>query len=502
VSTLGYPFVETDMIGGSCQQPPPAKEVLVRWAQAAALTPLMYSSTSPLGAPDFKTGKWTKYDQQTIAEYRRATSAHERLAPYIWDQVQLTLKNGDPIMRPLFFDFPGDDRLPAIHDEWMLGPAVLAAPLMQPGDHRNIVLPAGKWLDVNQGTTIQGPTTLTGYPVPLGVTPAFVKLGAPGADKAIAALRRTDVPAAGARIEPGNTDTIGGKPTDVTVKLTNWKKRPYTDANVRLSVPAGWTAEAVTPAHVDEVKHGDTVTSTWRVTPTPDAAWGPHKVTATVSYKKGNGPKRDEASGAGTVTVEPVPGKGPISAPLKTHSTTPAAEKADYAQLNGQLAIWAGGSDLAGWDDERATIYRDAPAGTTTVIARVVDQKGGGVYAKSGVAIANDLTATNKGGYAALVVTASGAPEFRWDTDGNGTLDGLAGDAEVRRPAWLKLVRNGTTYTAFTSDDGEFWRAFEKPATVPSTAGAGHAGLVASAVNAGNPGLLVRSIFDNFKVTP
>ena len=51
MTSIGYPFVETDMIGGSCQAPPPTKEVLVRWAQAAALTPLMYSSTSPPGAP-------------------------------------------------------------------------------------------------------------------------------------------------------------------------------------------------------------------------------------------------------------------------------------------------------------------------------------------------------------------------------------------------------------------------------------------------------------------
>ena len=49
ISTIGYPFVETDMIGGSLSQPPPTKSVLVRWAQAAALMPLMYSSTSPLG---------------------------------------------------------------------------------------------------------------------------------------------------------------------------------------------------------------------------------------------------------------------------------------------------------------------------------------------------------------------------------------------------------------------------------------------------------------------
>ena len=109
-----------------------------------------------------------------------------------------TLKTGDPIMRPLFFDFPKDEASYTVSDEWMLGPAVLAAPMLGAGDHRDIVLPAATWLDVNHGTVIKGPTTLTGYPAPLGVTPVFVRLGARGADKAIAALRRTHVPAASA----------------------------------------------------------------------------------------------------------------------------------------------------------------------------------------------------------------------------------------------------------------------------------------------------------------
>jgi hypothetical protein len=49
ISTIGYPFVESDMIGGSGGQPAPTKDVLVRWAQSASLMPLMYASTSPVG---------------------------------------------------------------------------------------------------------------------------------------------------------------------------------------------------------------------------------------------------------------------------------------------------------------------------------------------------------------------------------------------------------------------------------------------------------------------
>lgn len=189
VSTIGYPFVETDMIGGSLSYPPPSKEVLARWAQAASLMPLMYASTSPTGVRDATTGEWVGYDRETVGLYRKAIATHERLAPYIWDQVRWTLKTGDPIMRPLFFDFPRDERSYTVADEWMLGPAVLASPQLDAGTTRDIFLPSGIWRDVNRGTLLRGPVTLRGYAAPLGVTPAFVNLKAAGATKALKAFQ-------------------------------------------------------------------------------------------------------------------------------------------------------------------------------------------------------------------------------------------------------------------------------------------------------------------------
>ncbi|WP_405547384.1 glycoside hydrolase family 31 protein [Streptomyces phaeochromogenes] len=184
VSTIGYPFVETDVIGGSLSYPPPTKEVLARWAQAASLMPLMYASTSPTGVRDATTGEWVGYDQETVDLYRKAIETHEKLAPYIWDQVQSTLKTGDPIMRPLFFDFPKDEASYTAADEWMLGPAVLAAPKLDEGTTRDVFLPSGTWRDVTNGKVVRGPVTLKGYAALLGVTPAFVNLKAEGATKA------------------------------------------------------------------------------------------------------------------------------------------------------------------------------------------------------------------------------------------------------------------------------------------------------------------------------
>lgn len=159
-----------------------------------------------------------------------------------------TLKTGDPIMRPLFFDFPKDEASYTVTDEWMLGPAVLAAPKLSSGATRSVHLPPGTWYDVNQGTVIRGPRTLKGYAAPLGVTPAFVDLKAEGAAKAVRALKRDDVPAASVLITPDAPATDSGRPFQVTTEVTNWGTGPIGSVKAALGLPDGWHAAAAGPS--------------------------------------------------------------------------------------------------------------------------------------------------------------------------------------------------------------------------------------------------------------
>jgi hypothetical protein len=89
-----------------------------------------------------------------------------------------------------------------------------------------------------------------------------------------------------------------------------------------------------------------------------------------------------------------------------------------------------------------------------------------------GIAVANDLTAPEKGGYAVLTMSAQYGVEFMTDSNGDGKLDTWAGGGSSYHPAWLRLVRDGTTYTAY-----------------------------ASAVNLNYPGQTTQAIFDRFDVS-
>ena len=172
---------------------------------------------------------------------------------------------------------------------------------------------------------------------------------------------------------------------------------------------------------------------------------------------------------------------GSVQEPYLTADTTSGGAR--YAQAGDQFAIWAGGQDLSGWKDEKGVIYRDDAAGEkATVQARLVSQNSASPVGKAGIALANDLTAPEKGGYAVLAMTESYGLEFMTDSDGDGKLDTWAGGGSTYHPAYLKLTRDGATYTAYSSKDGETWSQVGT-AQVPSAAGTGDAGMVASAAN-------------------
>jgi alpha-D-xyloside xylohydrolase len=82
-------------------------------------------------------------------------------------------------MRPLFFDFPEDERAWDVDDQFLLGPDVLVAPVYEPGARtRRVYLPSGaRWYDPATGHVLEGGTT-PDADAPLERIPVFVREGA------------------------------------------------------------------------------------------------------------------------------------------------------------------------------------------------------------------------------------------------------------------------------------------------------------------------------------
>jgi len=86
--------------------------------------------------------------------------------------------DGQPVMRGLFHEFPGDDRCWGDLDEYLYGPDLLVAPVVQAGaTSRSVYLPAGaRWTELHSGAVHDGGQDVT-VDAPLDVIPVFARDG-------------------------------------------------------------------------------------------------------------------------------------------------------------------------------------------------------------------------------------------------------------------------------------------------------------------------------------
>jgi alpha-glucosidase len=78
----------------------------------------------------------------------------------------------------LLYHFPDDPATYQLHDQMLLGPSLMAAPIYHPGrEHRHVYFPQGAWYDWWTDERISGPTHLLAH-APLECMPLYVREGA------------------------------------------------------------------------------------------------------------------------------------------------------------------------------------------------------------------------------------------------------------------------------------------------------------------------------------
>lgn len=183
----GIPWWNTDIGGfhGGDPDDPAYREVLVRWFQFGALSPLMRlhgfrDPGMPLG-PAMTGGPnevWS-YGEEAGAILEKYLGLRERLRPYVMDVMREAHEEGLPVMRPLFLEFPGDAASWTVDDAYLFGRDLLVAPVLAAGARtRTAYLPAGAWwTDAWTGETYEGGTAVT-VDAPLDRIPLFLRDGA------------------------------------------------------------------------------------------------------------------------------------------------------------------------------------------------------------------------------------------------------------------------------------------------------------------------------------
>ena len=102
------------------------------------------------------------FGAQTMELTRHWLQWRYRLIPYVLGIIEDAVRTGLPVQRSMALAFPADPMAQVWDTQYLLGPALLVAPALRPGNEIPVYLPEGDaWWDLNTGWRYEGGTTLT-----------------------------------------------------------------------------------------------------------------------------------------------------------------------------------------------------------------------------------------------------------------------------------------------------------------------------------------------------
>jgi alpha-D-xyloside xylohydrolase len=150
----GMPLWAADLGGYLGVADTPNAQLLMRWTEYAAFSPVMeVMSTKNIGPWDFDKNAG---GHEALDVYRKYAVLHMSLFPYRYAAAQEAAKTGMPIMRALVLQYQDDARARTAKDEYMFGPDLLVAPVIDEGVQRPVYLPPGEWMDYWTGKAVTG----------------------------------------------------------------------------------------------------------------------------------------------------------------------------------------------------------------------------------------------------------------------------------------------------------------------------------------------------------
>lgn len=144
----------------------PTPELIIRWAQANTFLQVMQFSLAP----------WD-FGEETTHLCRKYANLHLEFAPMLEKAAQHAVETGDPIIRPVFWLAPEDERALLCDDQFLVGDELLVAPVLYPKQrNREIYFPPGRWKDYWSDEIFTGPEIVKNHPAPLDRLPFFERI--------------------------------------------------------------------------------------------------------------------------------------------------------------------------------------------------------------------------------------------------------------------------------------------------------------------------------------
>ncbi|MGK5549767.1 glycoside hydrolase family 31 protein, partial [Streptomyces sp. URMC 127] len=166
----GVPYSGPD-VGGFSGFPSP--ELFVRWFQLGSYVPLFRTHSAITAG---RREPW-EFGGEALEHAGAALQERMRLLPYFVTLAHLAQRTGAPYVRPVWWRSPEDRALRDCEDAFLLGDALLVAPVLEQGaDRRAVRLPRGLWYDTATGRAHEGPGQVL-LDAPLSRIPVLARAG-------------------------------------------------------------------------------------------------------------------------------------------------------------------------------------------------------------------------------------------------------------------------------------------------------------------------------------
>jgi alpha-D-xyloside xylohydrolase len=165
------------------------RELFVRWFQWGAFCPVfrLHGDREPRQPQHGTTGGATcrsgapnevwSYGPRVYEICKKYMGIREEMRSYTRGLMEEAHRKGTPVMRPLFYEFPEDERCWEMGEQYMFGDRYLCTPVMQPGVTKlGVYLPRGaKWKPLEGRGEFEGGQTVE-VDCPLDYMPVFERV--------------------------------------------------------------------------------------------------------------------------------------------------------------------------------------------------------------------------------------------------------------------------------------------------------------------------------------
>ncbi|KAI9911147.1 hypothetical protein PsorP6_009685 [Peronosclerospora sorghi] len=145
MNLLGIPLSGPNVCGTKGRS---SRELYVRWHQAAAFLPLLRNYAE---SDEFKQSP-VDFGADTLNILRSTLLTRYRYLPYMYTLFYEAHRSGNPVVRPLSFEFPKDKNARDIEYQYLLGSALMISPVVHEGAiSTEVYFPESHWYDADSG---------------------------------------------------------------------------------------------------------------------------------------------------------------------------------------------------------------------------------------------------------------------------------------------------------------------------------------------------------------